>query len=149
MITGAPQASPYVHRLLVDTMLSRLLMATDKSPDTPGTGTPGAERSLIRRFRELLERRASEDLAVSDMAEALGVSMRTLQTALRSEFGATPSELLRKARLNRARELLLEADPGDVTVTAIAVRCGFSHPGRFSSSYLSAFGELPSESLRR
>ncbi|MDQ0678916.1 AraC-like DNA-binding protein [Arthrobacter pascens] len=149
MITGAPQASHYVHRLLVDTMLSRLLMATDKSPATAGIGTPVVERSLIRRFRELLERHASEELAVTDLAEHLGVSMRTLQTALRSEFGATPSELLRKARLNRARELLLGADPGDETVIAIAARCGFSHPGRFSSSYLTAFGELPSESLRR
>lgn len=149
MITGSNGAPPYVHRLLVDTMLSRLLMATDKTSASDEARTAGPERSLTRRFRELLERHASEELAVSDLAESLGVSIRTLQTVLRSEFGATPSELLRKARLDRARALLLEAEPGADTVIAIAARCGFAHPGRFSSSYLSAFGELPSESLRR
>lgn len=149
MITGSTGAPPYMHRLLVDSMLSRLLIATDKTSERDGARGADPERSLIRRFRELLDRHASEELAVSDMAESLGVSIRTLQTALRSEFGATPSELLRKARLNRAREILLEAEPGEDTVIAIAARCGFAHPGRFSSSYLSAFGELPSETLRR
>lgn len=147
MITASTGAPPYMHRLLADTMLSRLLIATDKTSE--GDGAAGPERSLIRRFRELLDRHASEELAVSDMAEALGVSIRTLQTALRSEFGATPSELLKKARLNRAREMLVEGEPGEDSVIGIAARCGFAHPGRFSSSYLRAFGELPSETLRQ
>lgn len=146
-----PQASApvFVQRLLVDTMMSRLLMAMDKAPATDTERNQESESRLIRGFRELLERHATEDLSVPDIAECLGVSVRTLQTALRAECGASPSELLRRVRLDRAREMLLAADPREQTIISIAERCGFSHQGRFSALYLDAFGELPSESLRR
>jgi len=142
-------APPFVQRLLVDTMMSRLLMAMDKAPATATDRNQESESRLIRGFRELLERHATEDLSVPDIAECLGVSVRTLQTALRAECGASPSELLRRVRLDRAREMLLAADPREQTIISIAERCGFSHQGRFSALYLDAFGELPSESLRR
>jgi transcriptional regulator GlxA family with amidase domain len=108
-----------------------------------------SESRLVRECRELLERHAFEELTVPDIAECLGVSVRTLQTALRAETGATPSDMLRSIRLDRAREMLLEANPREQSVTAIAELCGFTHQGRFSALYLKAFGELPSVSLRR
>jgi AraC-like DNA-binding protein len=150
MISQAPSAAPvFVQRLLVDTMLSRLLLAMDHTAATEEGLNADSESRLIRRFRDLLERHASEELAIPDIAENLGVSVRTLQLALRSEVGATPSELLRSVRLDRAREMLLAAEPGQETIISIAERCGFSHQGRFSALYLDKFGELPSESLRR
>ncbi len=150
MINQASSAAPvFVQRLLVDTMLSRLLMAMDNTAAKEEGLAPDSESRLIRRFRDLLERHASEELAVPDIAENLGVSVRTLQLTLRSEVGATPSELLRRVRLDRAREMLLAAEPGQETIISIAERCGFSHQGRFSALYLDTFGELPSESLRR
>lgn len=150
MISQASSSAPvFVQRLLVDTMLSRLLMAMDNTAVAEEGLNPDSESRLIRRFRDLLERHASEELAVPDIAENLGVSVRTLQLALRSEVGATPSELLRRVRLDRAREMLLAAEPGQETIISIAERCGFSHQGRFSALYVDTFGELPSESLRR
>jgi AraC-like DNA-binding protein len=149
MISQEPRTAPgFVQKLLADTMVSRLLLAMDPATDVDHS-SPASESRLIRQFRELLERHASEELAVPDIAENLGVSVRTLQLALRSEVGATPSELLRRVRLDRARELLLAAAPGQETIVSIAERCGFSHQGRFSALYLDTFGELPSESLRR
>jgi AraC-like DNA-binding protein len=150
MISQASSTAPvFVQRLLVDTMLSRLLLAMDHTAATEEGLNADSESRLIRRFRDLLERHASEELAIPDIAENLGVSVRTLQLALRSEVGATPSELLRSVRLDRAREMLLAAEPGRETIISIAERCGFSHQGRFSALYLDKFGELPSESLRR
>ena len=140
-------APAFVQGLLADSMVSRLLMAME----LPGGETRDAESEsrLVRECRELLERHAFEELTVPDIAECLGVSVRTLQTALRAETGATPSELLRSIRLDRAREMLLEANPREQSVTAVAELCGFTHQGRFSALYVKAFGELPSESLRR
>ncbi|MCA4131707.1 AraC family transcriptional regulator [Arthrobacter sp. M4] len=150
MISQASNAAPvFIQKLLVDTMLSRLLMAMEQTPAADHDGNPDSESRLIRRFLDVLERHATEELAVPDIAENLGVSVRTLQTALRSELGATPSELLKRVRLDRAREMLLAAEPGQETIVSIAERCGFSHQGRFSALYLDTFGELPSESLRR
>lgn len=148
MISQPQSAAPaFVQGLLADSMMSRLLMAME--PPAVEGRDPEIESRLVRECRELLERHSAEELSVPDIAECLGVSVRTLQTALRAEYGATPSELLRSIRLDRARELLLESDPREQTVTAIAEICGFTHQGRFSALYLKAFGELPSESLRR
>ncbi len=147
MISQPQSTAPqFVQGLLADSMVSRLLMAME--PPAGDARDAEAESRLVRECRELLERHAFEELTVPDIAECLGVSVRTLQTALRAETGATPSELLRSIRLDRAREMLLEADPREQSVTAVAELCGFTHQGRFSALYLKTFGELPSESLR-
>ncbi|MEV7605943.1 AraC family transcriptional regulator [Paenarthrobacter sp. NPDC089322] len=149
MVSQPQAAAPaFVQGLLADSMMSRLLMAMEPPVGSDARNADGESR-LVRECRELLERHAFEELTVPDIAECLGVSVRTLQTALRAEYGATPSELLRSIRLDRAREMLLEANPREQSVTAVAELCGFSHQGRFSALYLKAFGELPSESLRR
>ncbi|MFJ4170836.1 AraC family transcriptional regulator [Paenarthrobacter sp. NPDC089714] len=149
-LVSKPQAAApvFVQGLLADSMMSRLLMAMEPPAD-PVARDGESESRLVRECRELLERHAFEELTVPDIAECLGVSVRTLQTALRAETGASPSELLRSIRLDRARDMLLESDPREQTVTAIAELCGFTHQGRFSALYLQTFGELPSESLRR
>ncbi|NQD87645.1 AraC family transcriptional regulator [Paenarthrobacter sp. CM16] len=148
MISQPQSAAPaFVQGLLADSMISRLLMAMEQ----PGgeSRDVDSESRLVRECRELLEKHAFEELTVPDIAECLGVSVRTLQTALRAETGATPSDMLRSIRLDRAREMLLEASPREQSVTAVAELCGFTHQGRFSALYVKAFGELPSESLRR
>ena len=42
---------------------------------------------------------------------------------------------------------LVTADSGEESVTAIALRNGFNHLGRFSVAYHVRFGEMPSETL--
>lgn len=51
-------------------------------------------------------------------------------------------------RLAAAHRSLVRAGPGD-DVTTIATGAGFNHMGRFATSYRQAFGESPSESLKR
>lgn len=87
-------------------------------------------------------------LRLEDIATAVGVSARQLQSAYKSTTGETPWERLTEIRLMNARQLLLKAEPGQ-TVTQIAVACGLSHFGRFSSAYRKLFNELPSETLRK
>ena len=43
----------------------------------------------------------------------------------------------------------LEAAPPETGVTAIALKWGFVHLGRFAQDYRRRYGELPSETLRR
>ena len=58
-------------------------------------------------------------------------------------------EFLRQRRLEAARMELLLAEPGEKTVSEIALRYGFSQPSKFSTAYKKAFNERPSETLRR
>lgn len=83
-----------------------------------------------------------------DVAQAAGVSQKTLEVAFSHVLGMTPGKYLKLNRLNRAHHEL--ADGGDeLTVTRVATAGGFSHVGRFSAEYRRLFGELPSQTLNR
>ncbi len=101
-----------------------------------------------RRAQELLTSRLHEPWSVFRLAWTLGLSSRTLHRVVRRELGLSPMQLLRRARLAEARSRLETPRPG-VTVTRVAMDCGFVHLGRFSQEYARQFGESPSETLRR
>ncbi|EMQ98563.1 AraC family transcriptional regulator [Paeniglutamicibacter gangotriensis] len=149
---GAAQ-TPYARRLHEELVLARWLMAAKSNFsaalaqwEAPVEETRSSP--LVMAFTDLLEIHSEEDLSVGDLAEALGVSIRTLQVALAKELGSTPSQMLREARLVHAHALLTDADPRTDSVTSIAERCGFGHLGRFAQSYRRHFGFPPSQTLR-
>lgn len=149
----AAAPAPYVKKLYEELILSHWLMAVSSnfSSSLSQWETPSAEvkgSSVVQGFTDLLAAHSSEDLAIGEIAEALGVSIRTLQIALAKELDATPSQLLREARLRRAHEMLSSANPLTDSVTEIAGRCGFGHLGRFAQAYRQHFGFPPSHTLR-
>ena len=79
-------------------------------------------------------------IGVNDIAAALNVSPRSVQYLFRRHLGMTPVAYVRRVRLDRAHRDLQAANPAVDTVTAIAVRWGFTHAGRFSVAYKRAFG---------
>jgi AraC-like DNA-binding protein len=44
---------------------------------------------------------------------------------------------------------MLQATIQGTSVTQVALRCGFQNTGHFAREFRPAFGELPSETLRR
>ena len=107
-----------------------------------------ASARRVRGAAELLRQRADEPVSIAALAEEIGVGLRSLQMSFREVHGQAPREFLGRIRLERARERLLAADPSE-QVTTIALDCGFSHLSRFAEAYRQAFGERPSETLRR
>ena len=108
------------------------------------TPVPG----LIRRAERFMVENADAPITVSDVADHLGVSLRSLQAGFRQWRETTPTAFLRRARLQLVRDELLRLSR-EANVTTVALRHGFSHLGRFSAQYRSAFGEEPSVTLRR
>ncbi|OHV24858.1 AraC family transcriptional regulator [Rhizobium sp. RMa-01] len=87
-------------------------------------------------------------ITISMVAEAVGISTRSLETGFRSFRETTPSAFLRKIRLRAAREDLLDASNPE-SVKDICLKWGFFHLGRFSAAYRDAYGERPSDTKRR
>jgi methylphosphotriester-DNA--protein-cysteine methyltransferase len=85
---------------------------------------------------------------VDALAQAAGVSPRTLHRLCVRHWGAPPVALMRRARMQGVRRSLQAPGPTD-TVTSLAFDWGFFHLGRFAASYKACFGEHPSETLRR
>ncbi|UXA20041.1 helix-turn-helix transcriptional regulator [Mycobacterium sp. SMC-4] len=103
---------------------------------------------MLRLAVDFIQQNAHYDITIRDIAAASDVTPRALQYAFREHLDTTPLEYLRRVRLERAHQALKTADPACDTVTSIAGRCGFSHPGRFSSAYKQVFGTEPSRTLR-
>lgn len=125
------------------------------SPGPNESAAPAMERArafhTCRAARAFVEERLAADgvPTIVDICTKLGVSERKLQYAFRAYVHMSPLAYLRMCRLNRVRKTLLAADPQATTVTAVAMRYGFLHLGRFSVDYRRAFHEAPSATLGR
>jgi AraC-like DNA-binding protein len=126
----------------------------DTFPTTAEAGPTSADREdaapsgALTRALDLIEAHVCEPLSLPDLAAAAGVTPRALQLAFRRYLETTPSEYLRRVRLDRAhRELAVGERDAGTTVTDVAMGWGFYHQGRFAEAYRRRFGEAPHETL--
>ena len=104
--------------------------------------------AVVRRAVEYMHAHAGDPITITDVACAAYISTRGLHFAFTKELGESPGQVLRRIRLDGAHADLLAAGP-ETTVAMVARRWGFAHLQRFADAYQRAYGEKPSESLRR
>lgn len=110
--------------------------------------TREATSARIADVEAWIEANLDRPITAGVLCRLAGVSQRGLQKAFESRRGMSPMRFVAERRLAAAHCRLVRPGPNDdVTTTAQSV--GFSHMGRFSSLYRQAFGESPSESLKR
>lgn len=119
-------------------------MAPQRPPPRPLAQKLGLERALA-----YLRDRESEQVTMTELCQAAGVSARTLAYAFRSTLDISPLGFLRRRRFHGVRQQLLTSSPDTARVADIALDQGFYELGRFASEYRRLFGERPSETLRR
>ncbi|MEE3627181.1 AraC family transcriptional regulator [Nitrospirillum sp. BR 11752] len=102
----------------------------------------------VRRAEEFIAAHAEEPLTIEDIVAATGASARSVFRAFAQHRGYSPMEFLKRIRLQRARRLA-ESGAAALTVTEIALSCGYADLSHFSKDFLAAFGESPSAVLRR
>ncbi len=83
--------------------------------------------------------------ALADIAEAAGVSIRTLTASFRARHDASPMKHVEGLRLDAAHQRLQR---GGCSVTDVANEFGFSNPGHFAVAYARRFGDVPSRVRR-
>ncbi|BBX75827.1 hypothetical protein MSHI_37330 [Mycobacterium shinjukuense] len=109
-----------------------------------------ADRALPRAFKgavSFIQRHACHDIGINDVAAAVRLTPRAVQYLFRQHLDTTPTEYLRRVRLHRAHQDLLRSD-SSATVTEIARRWGFGHPGRFAVLYRETYGQSPHTTLK-
>jgi transcriptional regulator GlxA family with amidase domain len=85
------------------------------------------------------------ELTTADLATHAGIGIRALQVGFQEVVGMSPTAYVRGVRLDRVH---VELAAGAGSVTDVAARWGFFHPGRFSRQYRERFGQLPSATAR-
>ena len=110
-----------------------------------GTGSPVPR--TVRRAEDFIHARAGQPVALHEVAQAAGCSVRALQLSFRRFRETTPAAAMRQARLEAAKQALARCET-EATVGEVAQRFGFTNPGRFASLYKAAFGIFPAQALR-
>ncbi|WP_394993194.1 helix-turn-helix domain-containing protein [Emticicia sp.] len=90
--------------------------------------------------REFILENLENDISPAGLAENLNVSLRQLQRQFKEETDATPTDFIRKIKLEEAAKLLVE---GKQTIAEIAYSIGFSDPAYFSRIFKKHFNKTP------
>ena len=127
----------------MESLLAVLLQRTFLPALVASQPSPIASRD-VRRAEDYMRANLAADVSLEDLANAAGVSVRTLQTNFLHWRGVSPMHHLRGLRLESAQTRLLAG----ATVSDAAFASGFTHHGRFARYYRERFGECPSATLR-
>jgi LacI family transcriptional regulator len=148
--------------------LSRIGFEAARLLDGVMTGRRKSKRKLLVAPREVVVRRSTDLIAVANeevaavlrwihntdprelsmkaaISEA-GVSRQWLDRQFKEHLGRTPSEEIRRRRLQEARKLLLQTH---LTVREIAMRCGFTHGENLTRFFNEWMHVSPSEYRKR
>jgi AraC-like DNA-binding protein len=102
---------------------------------------------LAGRVTRLIRSRSLANLSVRSIAEALGVTPRAVQVAIKGRYGKTPIALIQDARLSKARALLLSSERPKLST--LAKLCGFATYKAFGRAYAKRYGESPESTCLR
>lgn len=103
-------------------------------------------RSTIDRAVRLIRDGALDNDGVEALAERLGVGARHLSRLFHRHVGASPLQLARTMRVQKAKRLL---DTTDLAMTEVAIRAGFGSLRRFNTVFRQTYGRPPSDVRRR
>lgn len=101
----------------------------------------------VRRAETYIEANWDQPLTIEALSLVTGVSARSLFHSFRKTRGYSPMDFVKRIRLDQAKKML--SDGSEASVTAVAFACGFGNLGHFATYYRRAFGESPSETLKR
>jgi AraC-like DNA-binding protein len=93
------------------------------------------------RARARLRAAGDEPVRIRRLAAEIGLSPHHFIRRFKAVFGDTPHQVAVRARLERAKELLLDSKE---SVTGISLRLGFASLGTFSARFAREVGMAPS-----
>lgn len=104
---------------------------------------------LYRRMvlaQDFMQDHWQENLSVAQVARQACLSPFHFHRRFREAFGQSPGEWFRAIKLEKARALLAS---GRLTVTQVALSCGFADVFSFSKTYKRVYGVSPSGLVKR
>jgi len=143
---GESLASPGLRRAVATHMhdLAAILIGAtaDGAAEAASRGLRAARLSAI--YREFERSFADPNLSLTALARHLSVTPRYVQRLL-AEAGTSFSNELTRRRLTRARDMLISPQFLRLSVTDIALECGFTSVAHFHRMFRREFDETPGD----
>ena len=138
--------------LRLDDLLVRqllLLMMLGLEEGSRFSLSPSTQESWFGQLLDWMDANCHRALSLSELEERSSFGRRSLQHAFKERFGCGPMQWLRRRRLHKARQLLLEALPANTKVQQVSLACGYISFSSFCRDYRREFGCTAAEDLRR
>lgn len=139
-LLATPIGQQHLQHLFCENLLHLIpsLSALPQRSLLPGT---------VKRVVDFIHAHLDQPLCISQLVAISGASRRSLEQAFQRSLGTSPQRYIQRCRLEAIRELLLRHQPGELQLSELAFRWGFTQPSHFTTAYKQAFGELPSQTL--
>lgn len=92
------------------------------------------------RAKDLIADNLSKDISLADIARECGLTVWHFSRAFRQSTGTTPHRWLQACRIDRAKNLLADAE---MSLAHIAIACGFSDQSHFTKVFRNMTGGTP------
>ncbi|MEM8898451.1 MAG: helix-turn-helix domain-containing protein [Bacteroidota bacterium] len=129
--------SPHLLRAILYYMLIKL---NREFCDFHGLESDTQMNNYAYQFKEILEKKFKEEHKVQFYADQLGISRISLNSAVKNQFGMTPSEIIKERLINETKTNLLHST---LTVSEIAYRLNFSEPNNLIRLFKNRMGISP------
>ena len=101
------------------------------------------DKQFLKQLQAIIQKNISDsEFGVEDMGQQIGLSRVQLYRKVKAMTGSSVVDLLRKARLAKARRLL---ETRSMSVSEVAYEVGFSAPSYFTKCFKDEYGMLPGD----
>lgn len=101
------------------------------------------DKQFLKQLQAMIQQNLSDsEFGVEDMGQQIGLSRVQLYRKVKAMTGSSVVDLLRKARLAKARRLL---ETRSMSVSEVAYEVGFSAPSYFTKCFKEEYGMLPGD----
>lgn len=101
------------------------------------------DKQFLKQLQAIIQKNLSDsEFGVENMGQQIGLSRVQLYRKVKAMTGSSVVDLLRKARLAKARRLL---ETRSMSVSEVAYEVGFSAPSYFTKCFKEEYGMLPGD----
>ena len=101
------------------------------------------DKQFLKQLQTIIQQNLSDsEFGVEDMGQQIGLSRVQLYRKVKAMTGSSVVDLLRKARLAKAKRLL---ETRSMSVSEVAYEVGFSAPSYFTKCFKEEYGMLPGD----
>ncbi len=129
MMAGNPPPPPH--------LIPPIGVVTRRSTDVMVAVDP-----LVSRALQYVRDHCTEEITVGDLLEEVRVSQRSLEKRMKKAVGITPQAAITAARVERAKNLLVESD---MTIGEVARACAFAYQQGFVVTFKRFTGLTPGQ----